>query len=351
MAKGYWIARVDVHNDDGYKAYAAANPAIFKQFGGRFVVRAGRFEAIEGQSRARNVVIEFPDYETALACYHSPEYRPTSRCGCRIRTLTSSSSKAMMARSPEGSALAEWRLTLHLIGCRNRLPRLYPVQRYSHGRYAIDRCGGRRPDGPRAGARHFGNAGRGVGRRAGSAGIGTPGQGCRRARRPAGERRQTFGRPVDAVGQCRRHSRFYRAGRDHRQCCDRRRTRPRAHRRHHRPVGVRHGRDQERDFARCSGAIRQYEPRHQPAGRAGQARRAVAGRKLRHRNRRNASQGQDRRAVGHRASCSAKPPPPAAASTCTPIRRAAATDIPARAGRATSVLPHCAAAPSPAITA
>ena len=36
MAKGYWIARVDVHNDEGYKAYAAANPAIFKKFGGRF---------------------------------------------------------------------------------------------------------------------------------------------------------------------------------------------------------------------------------------------------------------------------------------------------------------------------
>ena len=31
--------------------------------------------AIEGQSRSRNVVIEFPDYETALACYHSPEYQ------------------------------------------------------------------------------------------------------------------------------------------------------------------------------------------------------------------------------------------------------------------------------------
>jgi uncharacterized protein (DUF1330 family) len=30
MAKGYWIAHVDVSNDDGYKPYAAANPAIFK---------------------------------------------------------------------------------------------------------------------------------------------------------------------------------------------------------------------------------------------------------------------------------------------------------------------------------
>jgi uncharacterized protein (DUF1330 family) len=75
MAKGYWIARVDVHNDDGYKSYAAANPAIFKKFGGRFVVRAGKFEGPEGQSRKRNIVIEFPDYATALACYNSPEYQ------------------------------------------------------------------------------------------------------------------------------------------------------------------------------------------------------------------------------------------------------------------------------------
>src|SRR5512136_2287675 len=75
MAKGYWIARVDVHNDDGYKPYALANPAIFKKFGGRFVVRGGKANAVEGSSRARNVVIEFPDYETAMACYNSPEYQ------------------------------------------------------------------------------------------------------------------------------------------------------------------------------------------------------------------------------------------------------------------------------------
>jgi uncharacterized protein (DUF1330 family) len=75
MAKGYWIGRVDVNNDEGYKPYAAANPAIFKKFGGRFVVRGGRFEAPEGSSRKRNVVIEFPSYQAALDCYNSPEYQ------------------------------------------------------------------------------------------------------------------------------------------------------------------------------------------------------------------------------------------------------------------------------------
>ena len=75
MAKGYWIARVDVKNEEGYKPYAAANPAIFKKFGGRFLVRGGKFDTPEGSSRARNVVIEFPDYASALACYRSPEYQ------------------------------------------------------------------------------------------------------------------------------------------------------------------------------------------------------------------------------------------------------------------------------------
>ena len=75
MAKAYWIGRVDVSSDEGYTPYAAANPAIFKKFGGRFIVRAGKFSAIEGQSRSRNVVIEFPDYAAAMACYNSPEYQ------------------------------------------------------------------------------------------------------------------------------------------------------------------------------------------------------------------------------------------------------------------------------------
>ena len=47
MPKAYWIGRVDVHNEEGYKPYAAANPAIFRKYGGRFVVRAGKFECVK----------------------------------------------------------------------------------------------------------------------------------------------------------------------------------------------------------------------------------------------------------------------------------------------------------------
>ena len=74
MAKGYWIARIDIHNMDGYKEYIAQNGAVFKKYGAKFLVRGGTYEAREGSSRSRNVVLEFADYATALACYNSPEY-------------------------------------------------------------------------------------------------------------------------------------------------------------------------------------------------------------------------------------------------------------------------------------
>ena len=74
MAKGYWIGRVDVTDPEGYKDYVAANAAAFSKYGAKFLVRGGRFETREGSSRTRNVVLEFKDYETALACYDSPEY-------------------------------------------------------------------------------------------------------------------------------------------------------------------------------------------------------------------------------------------------------------------------------------
>jgi uncharacterized protein (DUF1330 family) len=75
MAKGYWIARVDVTDPDGYQEYVKANAVAFEKFGARFIVRGGRFEAPEGTPRARNIVLEFADYATAAACYQSPEYQ------------------------------------------------------------------------------------------------------------------------------------------------------------------------------------------------------------------------------------------------------------------------------------
>jgi uncharacterized protein (DUF1330 family) len=75
MAKGYWVVRVDVTDPDGYQAYVQANAEAFRKFGALFLVRGGQSEAPEGTPRARNVVLEFADYATALACYRSPEYQ------------------------------------------------------------------------------------------------------------------------------------------------------------------------------------------------------------------------------------------------------------------------------------
>jgi uncharacterized protein (DUF1330 family) len=74
MPKGYWIANVDVTHPEEYKAYVAANAEAFRKFGARFLVRGGKSECMEGKFRSRIVVIEFPDFATALACYRSPEY-------------------------------------------------------------------------------------------------------------------------------------------------------------------------------------------------------------------------------------------------------------------------------------
>ncbi len=77
--KGYWIGHVDVKDPEGYKAYTTANQRPFGNFGARFLVRGGNAEVVEGHARARHVVIEFPSFEAAVACYRSPEYQAAKK--------------------------------------------------------------------------------------------------------------------------------------------------------------------------------------------------------------------------------------------------------------------------------
>lgn len=74
MAKGYCIFHITVRDPERYKAYIAADAPAFAKYGGRFVARGGRFEAVEGSAHTRHVVIEFDSYAAARAYYHSPEY-------------------------------------------------------------------------------------------------------------------------------------------------------------------------------------------------------------------------------------------------------------------------------------
>ncbi|HEX2594155.1 MAG TPA: DUF1330 domain-containing protein [Rhizomicrobium sp.] len=75
MAKGYWIARVDVRDPEEYKKYVEAASAAFRKYGAKFLARGGKTEMAEGVGRARNVIIEFESLDAASACYHSPEYQ------------------------------------------------------------------------------------------------------------------------------------------------------------------------------------------------------------------------------------------------------------------------------------
>ena len=75
MPKGYWVAHVDVDDPAAYEAYRQANAEAFAKYGARFLVRGGAQQQREGSLRARTVVIEFADLETAIACYESPEYQ------------------------------------------------------------------------------------------------------------------------------------------------------------------------------------------------------------------------------------------------------------------------------------
>ena len=76
--KGYWIVQVDVPDADAYK-HLVANQAPFGQFGARYLVRGGRRDVMEGSARDRIVVLEFPSFEVALACYRSPEYQAAKK--------------------------------------------------------------------------------------------------------------------------------------------------------------------------------------------------------------------------------------------------------------------------------
>lgn len=75
MAKGYWIANNLVHDAESYARYRTANAAVFARYGARFLVRGGAQEVREGDGRPRSVVLEFPSFDAARACYDDPEYQ------------------------------------------------------------------------------------------------------------------------------------------------------------------------------------------------------------------------------------------------------------------------------------
>ena len=75
MPKGYWVGHMDIDDPQQYEDYKAANAAPFAEYGARFLARGGPYQCVEGKTRPRTVIIEFPSYQAALDCYHSDAYQ------------------------------------------------------------------------------------------------------------------------------------------------------------------------------------------------------------------------------------------------------------------------------------
>ncbi len=72
----YVVVEVDVHDPEAYVPYVAGASASVAASGGRYLARGGRTQELEGEPpRSRVVVLGFPDFESALAWYHSDGYQ------------------------------------------------------------------------------------------------------------------------------------------------------------------------------------------------------------------------------------------------------------------------------------
>lgn len=77
MAKAYLIGQVTITNGESYKAYAEGTGALVASLGGRYLVRGGAMQTLEGSAAGeRIVVIEFGSVAEAEAFYTSDDYAP-----------------------------------------------------------------------------------------------------------------------------------------------------------------------------------------------------------------------------------------------------------------------------------
>lgn len=71
----YWIAHVDVQDEEKYGEYIKVASVVIPEHGGEFIARGGRFVQFEGKARTRNVMARFPSVEAAEAAYNDPRYQ------------------------------------------------------------------------------------------------------------------------------------------------------------------------------------------------------------------------------------------------------------------------------------
>jgi uncharacterized protein (DUF1330 family) len=84
----YLIANIDITDAQNYKTYIQMVPASIEKFGGKYLVRGGKFENLEGDWQPKRlVIIEFPSFEQAKLWYESEDYRDAK--DIRIRSSLS----------------------------------------------------------------------------------------------------------------------------------------------------------------------------------------------------------------------------------------------------------------------
>jgi len=87
MPKGYIVGHITVTDPEAYKEYVEKDTPILLGLGGKFVVRGGQSEIVEGEALNRHIVIEFPNYEAAKTAYNDPAYQKVAEI--RRRTAES----------------------------------------------------------------------------------------------------------------------------------------------------------------------------------------------------------------------------------------------------------------------
>ena len=85
---GYVFMHADVTDPDGYEEFKSLAAAAIADHGGRYLVRGGAMQALEGEWRSRVILVEFPSYAAALAFYDSGAYQKARQV--RLRSSTAS---------------------------------------------------------------------------------------------------------------------------------------------------------------------------------------------------------------------------------------------------------------------
>jgi uncharacterized protein (DUF1330 family) len=96
----YIVVQIEVTDPHAYEEYKALAPPSIEAHGGRYVVRGGEVETLEGSwSPKRLVVLEFPDSARARAWWESTEYRNAKA----LRQRAAATEMILVAGLPAGT--------------------------------------------------------------------------------------------------------------------------------------------------------------------------------------------------------------------------------------------------------